>query len=71
MHLGPQQDTHAAVRTLDNLRGWSPFKYWGRWYVAEIKGIGYAYRTMPGLLAKSRKEDPTNARLTVATVEKQ
>lgn len=70
MHLGPQPDTHAAVMAMDSLRAYAPFKYSGRWYVAEIKGIGYAYRTMPGLLAKSRKEDPTNARITVATVEK-
>lgn len=69
MHLGPQQDTHAAVLAIDTLRAHAPFKYGGKWYVAEIRGIGYAYRTMAGILAKSRKEDPTNTKLTVATYQ--
>ena len=67
MDLVPQPTTHDAVMAIDTLRAHAPYKYGGKWYVAEIRGIGYAYRTMAGILAKSRKEDPTNTKLSVAT----
>jgi len=55
MNLGSAKTINEAVNILLQMRRHRPYQYGGKWYVAELDGDGYAYRTLATLKNKAIK----------------